>query len=88
VKQCDYLILDGTFYREGELPGRNMSEIPHPFVQESMKLFDSLPKAEKNKIWFNHFNHTNPLIQKLQSSYNEMKNRGFNVVNSRQIFYF
>ncbi|HEY5773919.1 MAG TPA: MBL fold metallo-hydrolase, partial [Chitinophagaceae bacterium] len=38
VKQYDHLFLDGTFYQAGELPGRNMAEVPHPFVQESMKL--------------------------------------------------
>ena len=36
VKSHDYLFIDGTFYKDGELPGRNMSEVPHPFIQESM----------------------------------------------------
>lgn len=78
IKQCDYLLLDGTFYKEGELPGRNMAEIPHPFVQESMAVFQNLSSAEKSKIWFIHFNHTNPLVRKDPASYNEVKNRGFN----------
>ena len=79
VKQFDYLFLDGTFYNEKELPGRNMDEIPHPFVQESMDLFKNLPSSEKNKIWFIHFNHTNPLLDRVSKEYTEVKNSGFNV---------
>ena len=79
AKKHDYLIIDGTFYKDGELPGRNMSEVPHPFVQESMELFKDLTSAEKQKIWFIHFNHTNPLIDKSSNEYKEMKSKGFNV---------
>jgi len=79
VKSHDYLFIDGTFYKDGELPGRNMSEVPHPFVQESMELFKDLTSAEKQKIWFIHFNHTNPLIDKSSKEYKEVKSRGFNI---------
>lgn len=79
VKQYDYLFLDGTFYKEDELPGRNMSEVPHPFIQESVDLFNDLSLTEKQKIWFIHFNHTNPLIDKSSKQYKEVKSKGFNV---------
>jgi pyrroloquinoline quinone biosynthesis protein B len=62
VARVDVALLDATFYQEGELPNRNMSEIPHPFVAETIALFSSLPAAEKQKVKFIHFNHTNPLI--------------------------
>ena len=62
VKRVDVALLDATFYQEGELPNRNMSEIPHPFVAETINLFSPLPAAEKWKVKFIHFNHTNPLI--------------------------
>jgi len=79
VKQYDHLFLDGTFYMEDELPGRNMSEVPHPFIQESVDLFSGLSLTEKQKIWFIHFNHTNPLIDKSSKQYKEVKSKGFNV---------
>ena len=79
IKHCDYLFLDGTFYKEDELPGRNMSEVPHPFIQESVDLFRDLSLTEKQKIWFIHFNHTNPLIDKSSKQYKEVKSKGFNV---------
>jgi len=79
VKQYDHLFLDGTFYKDDELPGRNMSEVPHPFIQESLDLFSGLSLTEKQKIWFIHFNHTNPLIDKSSKQYKEVKSKGFNV---------
>lgn len=62
VVRVDVALLDATFYQEGELPNRNMSEIPHPFVAETITLFSPLPAAERQKVKFIHFNHTNPLI--------------------------
>ena len=41
-----------TFYKDGELPVRNMAEVPHPFVQESLQLFEDLPAMQKQKIYF------------------------------------
>lgn len=62
VARVDVALLDATFYQEGELPNRNMREIPHPFVAETITLFSPLPAAEKRKVKFIHFNHTNPLM--------------------------
>ena len=80
VTAYDYVFLDGTFYQDGELPGRNMAEVPHPFVQESMQLFDDLPTSQKQKVYFIHFNHTNPLIDRSSKEYKDVKSKGFNVV--------
>ncbi|WP_428235605.1 MBL fold metallo-hydrolase [Gracilimonas sp.] len=62
IADVDLALLDGTFYDSAELPGRDMSEIPHPYVEESIGLFNNLPESEKAKVMFIHFNHTNPLI--------------------------
>lgn len=78
VARVDVALLDATFYQEGELPNRNMSEIPHPFVEETMGLFFSVPAVEKRKIKFIHFNHTNPLILEGPER-NSVKNLGFDV---------
>ncbi len=63
IEQVDYAFLDATFFNGEELPGRDMNAIPHPFVEESMQRFDRLNPSEKNKIYFIHFNHTNPLLK-------------------------
>jgi pyrroloquinoline quinone biosynthesis protein B len=86
IAKCDYAFLDATFYKEGEIPGRNMKDIPHPFVQESMKRFKTLDEEEKRKIYFIHFNHTNPLINRSDSSYKEVLKNGFNVAEQGRIF--
>ncbi|MCB0550762.1 MAG: pyrroloquinoline quinone biosynthesis protein PqqB [Lewinellaceae bacterium] len=62
IRQVDIAFLDGTFFANGEIPGRDMSEIPHPFIEESLALFGSLPEEERAKVHFIHFNHTNPLL--------------------------
>lgn len=61
IGRVDYALLDATFYDEKELPGRDMSEIPHPFVKESMARWKDLPKSVREKIYFIHLNHSNPL---------------------------
>jgi pyrroloquinoline quinone biosynthesis protein B len=62
IRSVDYALLDAAFFADGELPGRDMSGIPHPFVSESMALFDELSDDEKSRIIFIHMNHTNPLL--------------------------
>ncbi|MEM9917090.1 MAG: MBL fold metallo-hydrolase [Bacteroidota bacterium] len=62
IQEVDLAFLDGTFYQNGEIPGRDMSEIPHPFVEESIDVFRNLPLDERKKVWFIHLNHTNPLL--------------------------
>ena len=79
IKQVDYAIIDATFYDSKEVNYRDISEIPHPFVTESMDLFDSIDIKEKNKIYFIHLNHTNPLINKESDQYKLVRSKGYNV---------
>ena len=62
IRDVDYALLDGSFFADGELPGRDMSAIKHPFVSESMELFEGLTDDEKARVIFIHFNHSNPLL--------------------------
>ena len=62
VRDVDYTLIDATFFADGELPNRAMSEVPHPFVVESMALFDALADEERSRVIFIHMNHTNPLL--------------------------
>jgi len=62
IAAVDYAFVDGTFYSGDEIQTRNIAEIPHPFIIESMKLLANLPASEKGKVYFIHFNHTNPVI--------------------------
>jgi pyrroloquinoline quinone biosynthesis protein B len=62
VQKVDYAFLDATFFKEGEI-NRPMSEIPHPFIAETIHVFKDEAIATKNKVIFIHFNHTNPALQ-------------------------
>ncbi|MBT8083716.1 MAG: pyrroloquinoline quinone biosynthesis protein PqqB [Gammaproteobacteria bacterium] len=79
VKEVDYAFLDATFYDDGELPGRDMSKVPHPFVAETMKTLEHLSDSEKNKVWFIHLNHTNPLLNLESKERKFVKSQGFNI---------
>ena len=55
VAQVDYAFLDGTFYDAQEINNRDISEIPHPFIIESLKLFEDLNKLNRKKNIFHSF---------------------------------
>ena len=78
VKKADYVLIDATFYRNGEIP-RDMAEVPHPFVEETSKLLQTLPAAERAKVYFIHFNHTNPLLNPDSPERREVQRQGFKV---------
>lgn len=79
ISSVDYAFIDATFYDEKEINYRDISEIPHPFVIESMKLFERFSKEEKSKIYFIHLNHTNPLLDSNSSEYKDLISKGYNV---------
>ena len=86
ITRNDHLFLDATFFNETELPGRDMSQIPHPFVVESMQLFANLSIEEKQKIYFIHYNHTNPLHQPGSNASRVFNSAGFQLAKQGQIF--
>lgn len=86
IAKVDYALLDATFYDGVELGGRDMSQIPHPTVEESLDLLSSLPESEKNKVYFIHLNHTNPLLDTDSQAYKHTINQGFHVASFGQVF--
>ncbi|MFI5403731.1 MAG: MBL fold metallo-hydrolase [Planctomycetota bacterium] len=57
LAQCDLALLDGTFYRQGEI-GRQ-GDVPHPPISDTL---DLLSPEEAAKVRFFHLNHTNPVL--------------------------
>lgn len=86
IKNVDLAFLDATFFDGDEINTRNISEIPHPFVVESMDLFQSLPDKERSKIHFIHFNHTNALLIKNSDQQKKVLENGFNIAAFNQEF--
>ena len=77
VRSVDYALLDATFFADTEMPGRDMSQIPHPFVTETMDLFAELSSEEKSRVIFIHMNHSNPLLVDGSPEQTEVEKRGF-----------
>ncbi len=78
VRSADHLLLDATFFADGEI-SRPMSEVPHPFVTETMDLLAGSPSVEKRKVHFIHFNHSNPLIQGDRKAISTVARKGFRI---------
>lgn len=85
IARVDYALLDGTFFANGEIPGRDMSQIPHPFIEESLDRFSALPPAERPKIHFIHFNHTNPVLQAGGNARSTIRSAGMRVARQGMI---
>ena len=62
VRGVDVAYLDGTFFDGAELPGRDMREIPHPFIVESLDRFAPVPADIRGRVRFIHLNHTNAAL--------------------------
>lgn len=75
----DYAFLDATFYNGDELPGRDMSKILHPSVEDTMARLSSMSPKDKSRIYFIHFNHTNPLLDADSQAARTVRHQGFNV---------
>jgi pyrroloquinoline quinone biosynthesis protein B len=53
--------VDGTFSSADEIPGRALTDIPHPLAPETAALLSGLPNA-KGRVFLVHLNHTNRLL--------------------------
>ena len=86
IQHIDMALLDGTFYSQDELPNRNMSDIPHPFIVESIEILSELSTPNRNKIHFIHFNHSNPAIKAKSATSNLIRSKRFNIAREGIIF--
>ena len=74
---ADLALIDGSFWDSGELPGRDMSEIPHPTVSESLLRLGVRSEGDP-EIHFIHLNHSNPLLNQ-EKEYDELTGMGWGV---------
>ena len=78
VYEFDYLLLDSTFYDSDEI-NRDISEIPHPLVIETINLLDDLSREQKDKVYFIHMNHTNLMLDPSSELTKLVTDKGFNI---------
>lgn len=79
LESVDVAYIDGSFFANGEIPGRDMTGFPHPFITHSMQRFAVLPPAERAKIRFIHLNHTNPALLDGGEARKQIERNGFRV---------
>lgn len=88
IKDNDYLFLDATFYSGEEISNRNVKDIPHPFIKDSIKVFDSIIGNDiliKSKINFIHLNHTNPCLNPKSEEFKHVIESGYKLAEQGNI---
>ena len=83
VRAADVALIDGTFFNENELSDRDLNEVRHPLIEESVNLFNQHP--QKDKIHFIHFNHTNPVLKPDSKEHIKVIQSGFQIAREKQI---
>lgn len=84
IAGVDVAYLDGTFFADGEIPGRDMSTFPHPFISHSMERFAVLPARERAKVRFIHLNHTNPALVEGSDARAAIEEAGYRVAREME----
>jgi len=85
AKEFDFLLIDATFYDSKEI-NRDISEIPHPLVTETIDLLSGLNTENRSKVYFIHMNHTNPLLKPESKESKQIKKLGFNIARTGNRF--
>ena len=83
-------VIDGSFYSAEELPGRDMSEVPHPPVETLMR--EVLPIATSRlqphtRFWFTHLNHTNPMWDPYSAAAADVIRHGHRIARVGDVLY-
>jgi len=86
IKKHDIALLDGTFYDKKEIKNRNIGDIPHPSIRESIKQFSSLDAMDRKKVNFTHLNHTNNVLRRNSKELNKVIEQGFQVATDGMSF--
>ncbi|MFP5331537.1 MAG: MBL fold metallo-hydrolase [Acidimicrobiia bacterium] len=71
----ELVFLDATFWSGDEIPDRNLADIPHPLVPETLERFHHLD----NRRVLVHLNHTNPLCDPTSPEHATVVDAGFEV---------
>ena len=82
LPDLDLAFLDATFFDDDELPGRDMSLIPHPRVSDTMDLLQALPASVRQRVQFIHYNHTNPIRWPESDATRQVYERGYKIARA------
>ncbi len=74
----EFAMIDGTFWSDDELGGRDMAQVPHPTISESLELLGERRGGDPEVI-FIHLNHTNPALDGDSSEAGHLSNLGWSI---------
>jgi pyrroloquinoline quinone biosynthesis protein B len=86
LAEVDIALVDGTFFADGEVPGRSMREIPHPFVVETLARLGAAPSELRSRVVFTHLNHTNPAADPGSAAASAIRELGCRVAREGDLF--
>jgi pyrroloquinoline quinone biosynthesis protein B len=85
LRPKDIALVDGTFWSQNELPGRDLTATPHPFVSEAIPLLQ--PHVDRGvRVLFTHMNHSNPIIDHSTREHQLVEDAGFEVAEEGMKF--
>jgi pyrroloquinoline quinone biosynthesis protein B len=85
LARFDVALIDGTFYAAGEVAGRSMAEIPHPFIAETLARLAEDPPELRARVVFTHLNHTNPAVDPAGEAQAAIRAAGMRVAREGEI---
>jgi pyrroloquinoline quinone biosynthesis protein B len=86
IAAVDVAWIDGTFFADGEVTGRSIEEVPHPFIAESVERFRLLSAPQRDKVRFIHLNHTNPALGPDSEARKAVESAGLHVAEELERF--
>ena len=81
LARVDVALIDATFYDTSEIPDRDIREIPHPLVTDTIERFASL--AQGTQVVFTHLNWTNRLCDPADRAHEKLEEIGFSVAHDQ-----
>ncbi|MDP6906888.1 MAG: MBL fold metallo-hydrolase [Candidatus Thalassarchaeaceae archaeon] len=81
----DIALIDGTFWDSNELPNRDMKNIPHPTILDSLERLGQRQNSDPEILFF-HLNHTNPLCNPNSRESKELQLLGWGIAKEGDSF--
>jgi pyrroloquinoline quinone biosynthesis protein B len=84
IAAVDVALIDGTFFSSDDPVGRDIAEIPHPPMRDSVERFADL--GGNTRIVFTHLNHSNPAGDPAGDEASWVLSRGFEIATDGVTF--
>jgi len=86
LAEVDFALLDGTFFDGAELPGRDLSQVPHPLMKATLQMLGGKAGASRCRVLFTHLNHSNPALDPGSAEAALVRAAGFEVAREGMEF--